>query len=606
MFIKKVKIENFKRFDLLEVDLKRLDCIVGANNCGKTTLLQALALFDFCIHHCLAKKDDEQIGPRSRTIGPEEFYVLPIASPMDLWTDRKTIAKNKHKIIRVSVTFDDDRQVTAAVDLNFNRFGISVEMSTELQADQAWLKKLRSFRVSYLPVFSTFLPQEERKTPAVIEDAMARGRVNSVIRNLLLDVKKANRQNELTEILRRAFPQLTEIQIEFDESNDRFISFLYKEENRPKEFDVFNAGSGFQQFVYLFGFILLRQPTVILLDEPDVHLHGSLQRALLNELRRLSESERQVLFATHSHDLVAQMAPENLLSLEAGVPNRLSLAYDVFDVLDRLGSMENSQVVITQAYRRVLVVEDQSDWDILSICCSTILGAAVWQQIERRLARCFSRGNPWKQGSMPRLREQLQQMISTSGAPLEMFVIADRDYAPDMSVLLASLPQNNIEWHVWERVEIENYLLSESCFHRILGGLPIVSTLFDSQIDALMEASRDVANDRLVKAFEEHSRRNRLGFDSSAFSRSAREYLQAHWGEDRILLCDAKDIVLPGIKRWLQNNFGVHLSDKSIAQALAPDELPQEFHELAHQLAVFSGIRVLPVQTTSNKSENAN
>ena len=142
-------------------------------------------------------------------------------------------------------------------------------------------------RISYLPVFSTFLAQEERKTPVIIEDALARGRVNSVIRNLLLNLKHEKREHLLTDVLRRVFPSLTKIAIQFDEANDRYISFTYREEGRSKEFDVFMSGSGFQQFVYLFGFIHLREPTVILLDEPDAHLHGSLQTALLSELRQL-------------------------------------------------------------------------------------------------------------------------------------------------------------------------------------------------------------------------------------------------------------------------------------------------------------------------------
>jgi predicted ATP-dependent endonuclease of OLD family len=50
MFIKSVQIENFKRLKELNVELKSLDCLVGSNNSGKTTLLQALALFDFCLH----------------------------------------------------------------------------------------------------------------------------------------------------------------------------------------------------------------------------------------------------------------------------------------------------------------------------------------------------------------------------------------------------------------------------------------------------------------------------------------------------------------------------------------------------------------------------
>jgi hypothetical protein len=89
----------------------------------------------------------------------------------------------------------------------------------------------------------------------VIEDELARGRLNTVIRNLLFDLKGEGRDGELAEVMGRAFPELDRLRIEFDEVNDRYINVTYTDQGRPKAFDLFSAGSGFQQFVYRFGFI---------------------------------------------------------------------------------------------------------------------------------------------------------------------------------------------------------------------------------------------------------------------------------------------------------------------------------------------------------------
>ncbi len=589
MLIKHVKIENFKRFDQLDLELRSLDCLVGPNNSGKTTLLQALALFDFCAHHSLGSKNGE-LELKRRNISPEEFYVLPVSSPVDLWTDRKTQARNKHKIIKITLTFDAGEPVTAAVDLNYNLFNVSIQCRDQ---SQEWLRRLLEVRISYLPVFSMFLPQEERRTPAVLEDALARGRVNSVIRNLLLNMKHDNRENELVEVLRRTFPALTNLAIRFDEANDRYISVTYKEKGRPKEFDVFSAGSGFQQFVYLFGFIALRQPTVILLDEPDVHLHGSLQRVLLEELRRLVSAGKQVLFATHSRDLIARISPEGILSLEEGGAKRLTVAYDIYDTLDRLGSLDPTQLPVIQAFRRVLVVEDRADRDLLSVFCSKCLGPSIWQQVDRRLAVCYSKGNPWKQ-DMARLRQQLQHMIAIEGEALRMFIVGDRDYHPDPAYLRQKLPSENLEWHIWQRVEVENYLLCPEGIKRLLGE-PSRQPTFDEfglgqEFEKLLESSRDAANDRLVKAFQEYGRSREEKWDAATLSRKAREFLQEHWETEKLALADAKDIVLPGIKRWLQANQLGQFSDKALAEVLRPEDLPEEVQVLAKKLAKFAGI----------------
>ena len=589
MRLLKVHIENFKRFETQEVDLQPLNCLVGPNNSGKTTLLQALALFDFCAHHCLNRTNGKYELKR-RTIPPDEFYVLPVSNPVELWTDRRTMADRKQKIIKVCATFEDQREVAATVKLDYNRFGVGIE-STD--TSQEWLSQFANYRIAYLPVFSVFLAQEERRTPAVIDDELARGRVHSVIRNLLLDLKQNKQHEGLLEVLRRTFPTLEDMRIEFDEVSDRYISVSYKEANRPKEFDVFSAGSGFQQFLYLFGFILLRQPTVILLDEPDVHLHGTLQSALLQELHRLVGKGKQVLFATHSRDLINGVSPEDIVSLEEEGARRLAVGFDVYDTLDRLGSVDPTQLPTIQAYQRVLIVENHVDWTLLSVFCSKSLGPSVWQEVERRLAICFSKGNPYKQQTA-RLRGQLQQMISLPGQTLEAFVVSDRDYYPDLQHLYQQLPSDHLQWHIWERTEIENYLLCPDAIVRLLRGSGLQRVLeepvFSAEYERLLEDSRSRAFTRLVNAFDEYRRRLEKKWDAGTMAGKAGDYLDEHWIADRVGLADAKGIVLPGVKRWLQEHQLGQFSNKSLAGALLPEDLPEEVHNLARNLAKFVGI----------------
>jgi predicted ATPase len=590
MRLSKVRIENFKRFENLEIEFHPLDCIVGPNNSGKTTLLQALALFGFCLQHCFEKRNG-LLELKRRSIPPEDFYVLPIADPMDLWTDRQTMAKQKQKVIKIHAAFEGGTEATASLKLDYNRFGISVETPDQ---SQECLERLRGVRIEYLPVFSVFLAREERRTQAVVEDELARGRVHNVIRNLLFGLKERHRHDELVELLRRSFPTLKQMGIAFDEVSDRYISVTYREAGKPKEFDVFSAGSGFQQFLYLFGFALLREPTLLLLDEPDVHLHGTLQTTLLDELHRLVAQGKQVLVATHSRHLISGISPENIVSLQDQGASRLRVAFDVYDTLDRLGAVDRTQLPLIQAYQRVLVVEDQADEELLSVFCSTCLGASAWQQVARRLAVCYARGNPYKQ-PVDRLREQLQQMIALDGRALEAFVVADRDYYPDLDHLTARLPAEHIRWHIWQRAEIENYLLCPEAIVRLLRGdgrqLVLDEQGFGTEYDALLESSRESAHDHLIEAFGEYRRHLDERWDPVTVARKAREYLSAHWPKERLALADAKGVVLPGIKRWLQHRRFGQFSNKSLAKGLLPEELPVEVHGLARSLVEFVGVK---------------
>lgn len=608
MRVKSVRIENFKQFASLRADFGELDCLVGANNSGKTTLLQALAMFDFCVHHCLTKKNGNlpknggeqkpvHLELTSRLISPEDFFVLPVTNPADLWTDRDVMDGARSRPISVEVTFDDGLMVTARVTLDFNRFAMSIETSDD---SQAALARLVEMKISYLPVFSRFLPREEKRTGPAVFDEVSRGHGTGVIRNLLLDLQDAGRLEELVAVLRRGFPSLHDLEVTFDEVTDRFIRVAFQEHGRPKEFDIFSAGSGFQQFLYLFGFILRHRPTVIMLDEPDVHLHGTLQAVLLDELKRLVADGKQVMFATHARELITRVGPENILSLEPGEEGnlkeakRLKVAFDVFDMIDRLGSLDPTQLSSIQAYRRIIVVEDQSDRDLLSVFCSKSLGTDVWSRIERRVAFCYSKGNPVKQHDMMRLKSLLQQLISVSGTPLQLFVVADRDYHPDVEDLRKHLPAGDVQWHIWDRTEIENYLLDLKAIQRLVADKSGTATLdfvaIKQEFDRLVEESRERADDGLVQAFDDLRKVASKPWNAAHMNKMAREYLDAHWQTEKLSLADAKDVVLPGIKRWLQENGFGQFSDRRLADSLLLDELPVEVHELAIRLAKFAGV----------------
>jgi len=240
-----------------------------------------------------------------------------------------------------------------------------------------------------------------------------------------------------------------------------------------------------------------------------------------------------------------------------------------------------------------VIVEDQFDWAVISVFCSKSLGPSTRQEVDRRIAVCYSKGCPYKQ-PIARLREQLQQMISLQGRTLECFVISDRDYYPDLQHLRRDVRSDHVRWHIWERAEIENYLLCPEAVIRLLRGiqqqLVLEEPLFREEYGNLLEASRDSANDHLVEAINEHRRRLQKNWDAASMSRMAREYLQEHWDEDRLVLADAKDVVLPGIKRWLQEHQLGQFSNKALAEALQPDDLPEEVHNLAKDIADFVGV----------------
>ena len=80
------------------------------------------------------------------------------------------------------------------------------------------------------------------------------------------------------------------------------------------------------------------------------------------------------------------------------------------------------------------------------------------------------------------------------------------------------------------------------------------------------------------------SRSHSFGWDAEKAVEEAREQVAA------LVNADAKEIVLPGVKRWLQSQGHGQFSDRSLAEAMAPQDLPPEIHEVTRLLAQFAGV----------------
>ena len=70
------------------------------------------------------------------------------------------------------------------------------------------------------------------------------------------------------------------------------------------------TGSGFHQALQILVSVLTPGARVLLLDEPDAHLHARLQEQLMGIMERLARDEQaQFILATHSPPLLSA-APE--------------------------------------------------------------------------------------------------------------------------------------------------------------------------------------------------------------------------------------------------------------------------------------------------------
>lgn len=201
--------------------------------------------------------------------------------------------------------------------------------------------------VVYLPTFAGVLPKENKATIAERRAFLGRGMAGSVIRNMIYDLyledkklrdtlsvgktrlshadkQTLNEKSPLQKLqnnLRSTFSSQLEIE-PFSEDfhtvlkvferkmicENGTLVVLPKSKYTPR--DIITQGSGYLQWLSIFSILYSSNIDILLLDEPDAHLHASLQSELLNQLRQAVESdhEKQILVSTHSVEMIKQSA----------------------------------------------------------------------------------------------------------------------------------------------------------------------------------------------------------------------------------------------------------------------------------------------------------
>ena len=331
--ITKITTQYFKRFETQEFPLAPLSLLAGPNNSGKSTLLQAAMVWNLGMQKWWEKK-----GPGSGSkakdrpgapITRQEFTALPLPSMDQLWTDTHTsLRKDEGKqgaprplVITLHGMSRDGSEWKVGFEFRYS--GPEQIHTKPVAADLPHLDRAHEeISVIYVPPFSGIGVNETRHDRPYQDMLVGQGKAGDILRNLLLEVAEAGDGNDwqrLVEIVSDVFgyrllkpayagaPYITCQYLKGIPTGNGFGGF--------PPLDVSTTGSGFHQVLLILAFMFARPSSLILLDEPDAHLHVLLQKQLYDILRRLChERKGQLLIATHSEVLIDNTSPEQIVS----------------------------------------------------------------------------------------------------------------------------------------------------------------------------------------------------------------------------------------------------------------------------------------------------
>jgi len=366
----KLVIKNFKRIEIAEIDLTSVVVFVGPNNSGKTSVLQAISLWDLGVKKWFeAKKRSKAKSRIGVPINRKDILTAPVPSAVQLWKDlsvRKSKSKEKGKgteniLIEISVegyTRGKDWKLGLEFDYqNPESFYCRFIGDPQDFPEEALLEK-----IGYLPPMSGLSSLEDKYESGSIHSRIGEGRTAEVLRNICLSTYKENNQGwkELLDLMDRFFHVKIQDPI-FDPATGR-ISMSYKEGSKPK-MDIANSGKGFQQVLLLFSYIFAWDNTILLMDEPDAHLEFIRQKEIYNTLSEIIKAKgSQLIVATHSEVVLNEAFGKDRVIAFLGKPHTLN---DRHQLIKSLTSIGFDQYIQAQDRKKVLYLEGSSDLALL-------------------------------------------------------------------------------------------------------------------------------------------------------------------------------------------------------------------------------------------------
>ncbi|MBY8337992.1 ATP-binding protein [Alteriqipengyuania sp. NZ-12B] len=298
MELTKLRVERFKRIDEIEIPLKSVNILVGANGSGKSSILQAAHLAS-----CLIRQVDRVRTTSTAMVRISDLDYLPSDEYWRLghgvdWGNASSSPSSK--VLFYFVDGKGDEVATECEMRSARNAGISVrgELPEEVRG---LFRGQEVFFSGFIPGISGIPNVEQKKSKRVVLKACSFGDSNVYLRNALDLLSQA----DVRQIENWLEPLLGEVRLDirFNELEDFEISanVTLNGQDHPLEL----LGTGYLQLIQIFCYILLFKPTVLLIDEPDIHLHPDVQERLPRLLLTIARTKNlKILLTTHSPFIV--------------------------------------------------------------------------------------------------------------------------------------------------------------------------------------------------------------------------------------------------------------------------------------------------------------
>ena len=562
--LKKLIIKNFRCYENSTILLPQTSVLVGRNNAGKSTLIEALKILSEVskkYRHCPFS------APPAWVNGETENGIKPSIERINI-SDKGLFYMYRNPPAIIEGVFDNNVSLRVYVGEELSVFALIIG------PDGMPARNSKAAKAIDIPVIEV-LPQISAVQE--IETVYAKSTVD---RNIPTRLSSRNFRNQLfyykehfDQFKRIAEDTWEHLQVKPLESSlvegGRMLQFYVRDNSFESE--IAWMGHGLQMWLQTMWFISrCNKDCIVVLDEPDVYMHADLQRRLI---RMVSHMFSQLIIATHSVEIMEEVTAKSIIPVDSKRRRMKPIgSHEILQQLtDEMGSSVNLNLSRMFLSRRFIIWEGKdTDRQILSSFQSILFPKDIhpistfpniyvegWGGWQRALA--------------------VAEVFKKNFVGVKCYCIFDADYHSKevIEARQKDAADHRVNLHIWHRKEIENYVLHPTVIVRYIQQNKRKGQISESIVGIKMKEIADSMKESFIADVANEIKLNNPKLSVGAALQLAKNTVHDRWEENPMQLLPGKK-VLKELSAWSKTNFGVSFNALNIVKSFQIEEIPEE------------------------------
>ncbi|WP_421762514.1 ATP-dependent nuclease [Devosia sp.] len=573
-------LSDFKKFAHYTVSCRSANVLVGPNNAGKSSLLDALRVLADVLRYSRQQRPELRAqgedGVCATYVLPDRSLSIPIAN---------TVRNYGNDYARLEYRVSNGAKLVFRVHPDHGCYAHIVVEGNPPRTSTAFRSAL-DLNVIVVPTLSALEEDENYVTDETVHRNENTRLASRSFRNIVFR-QKDDEFDRFRSLCQAGWPDVNVQRPEVRRGHPAQVTMMYAEDRIDRE--VYWAGFGFQVWMQMMlQFMRADVNSILVLDEPDIYLHADLQRKILSLSK---ENFSQFFLATHSTEIINEADPGDVLMIDSGgrSARRVSTDDGFKRVYNYLGSSENAEFARVARAKRIVFFEGKDRGIVRKLARKA--GSAGLLDDPYTIYLQAGGFSQWR-----RIKEIDWALHEIFGIDAKIGALFDRDYrcdeeAADFSKDLAT---EDLWVGVLGRKEIENYALAKGPLVRTIvsrvterGG-----RITEAQAEALLvecsQQFRDGCMAQQQSMFLSYHKPLRKDLDDATHLSIAMTRFNQLWDnlDTRFRIVPGKDYIAT-LSTRLQKEFGASVTIHQIIDEMAASDVDSELVGKLSSLAAF-------------------